>query len=109
MISKIHDKKILSIHPVSGGDINSAFQLTLVDGTQLFMKRNHLPFFEIEAEGLEAIRNTNTIRVPKVMEAGNDGEYYLLLEWIEPGLRVSDFWEAFGHELAAIKELMGIE
>jgi fructosamine-3-kinase len=65
LISKIHDKKILSIHPVSGGDINSAFQLTLVDGTQLFMKRNSLPFFELEAKGLEAIRNTKTIRVPR--------------------------------------------
>ena len=43
LISKIHDKKILSMYPVSGGDINSAFQLTLVDGTQLFMKRNRLP------------------------------------------------------------------
>lgn len=107
LTSEIRDKKILSMYPVSGGDINSAFQLTLVDGTQLFMKRNSLPFFELEAKGLEAIRNTKTIRVPKVIEAGNDGEYYLLLEWIEPGLRVSGFWETFGHELAAMHRAPG--
>ena len=57
LTSEIRDKKILSMYPVSGGDINSAFQLTLVDGTQLFMKRNSLPFFELEAKGLEATSN----------------------------------------------------
>ena len=107
MISEIHGKKIHSMFPVSGGDINRAYQLTLTDGTQLFMKRNGHPFFELEAEGLEAIRNTNTIRVPQVIDVGKDGEYYLLLEWIEASPRSPDFWETFGHELAAMHRAPG--
>ncbi len=75
--------------PVSGGDINRAYALTLSDGSKLFMKANsreNADFFRAEAEGLEAIRKTGTISVPQVIARGEDGrESFLLLEYIEEG------------------------
>ena len=91
--------------PVSGGDINAAYRLTLTDGTRVFMKANRAAspaFFQAEADGLAAIRNTGAIGVPEVIAAGSDEGYgsFLLLEWIEAAPQKRDFWEAFGHSLA---------
>ena len=70
--------------PVSGGDINRAYALELSDGTRAFMKANrkeNADFFRAETEGLDAIRQTGTVRVPEVIAAGIDGdEAFLLLE-----------------------------
>lgn len=91
--------------PVSGGDINAAWRLTLTDGTRVFMKANRTAspaFFQAEADGLAAIRETEAIGVPEVITAGNDERYgnFLLLEWIEAAPQKRDFWETFGHSLA---------
>ena len=91
--------------PVSGGDINAAYRLTLTDGTCIFMKANRTAspaFFQAEADGLAAIRDTGAIGVPAVIAAGNDERYgsFLLLEWIEPAPQKRDFWETFGRSLA---------
>lgn len=91
--------------PISGGDINAAYRLTLTDGTRIFMKANRTAspaFFQAEANGLAAIRGTGAIGVPEVIAAGNDERYgsFLLLEWIEAAPQKRDFWETFGHSLA---------
>ena len=91
--------------PISGGDINAAYRLTLTDGTRIFMKANHSAssaFFQAEADGLAAIRDTGAIGVPEVIAAGSDERYssFLLLEWIEAAPQKRDFWETFGHSLA---------
>lgn len=101
------DKQIVSADRVSGGDINRAFRLTLKDGTCLFMKSNlkaNLPFFTAEMEGLSAIAGTGTIRTPSVLGIGTDETFgaFLLLEWAEAALRVRNYWENFGHALAAM-------
>ena len=87
-----------------GGDINRAFRLTLGDGKILFMKSNGvraLDNLKAEAEGLEAIRKTCAIGVPAVLGLGRDGnEAFLLLEYLEAGRQVKDFWELFARELA---------
>lgn len=92
--------------PVYGGDINRAFRLTLSDGRTVFMKANapkNLHFFETEAKGLEALRQTNTIGVPKVLGIGADkSSSFLLLEYLEPAPKTSVYWEVFGRELAAL-------
>ena len=91
---------------VSGGDINEAAALTLDDGTVLFMKSNSedfLPVFEAESEGLEAIRETGAIGAAKVLGLGKDsGRAFLLLEYINSGRRIGNFWEIFAAELAAM-------
>ncbi len=91
--------------PVSGGDINAAYRLTLTDGTCVFMKANRAAspaFFQAEADGLAAIRDTGAISVPEVIAAGSDEGYgsFLLLEWIDAAPQKRDFWEGFGHSLA---------
>ena len=91
--------------PVSGGDINAAYRLTLTDGTRIFMKANRTAspaFFQAEADGLAAIRDTGAIGVPAMIAAGSDERYgnFLLLEWIGPAPQKRDFWETFGHSLA---------
>ena len=96
---------LIQVTPVAGGDINEAYRLTLADGRRVFMKANRSApsaFFQAEADGLEAIRNTGAIGVPAVIAAGTDGRFgsYLLLEWIEAAPQSRDFWETFGHSLA---------
>ena len=98
---------VTEITGVSGGDINRAYRLTASDGTRLFMKCNakaNLPFFLAETEGLEAIASAGAIRTPTVLGAGTDDRYgaFLLLEWIEAAPRKQNYWESFGHRLAAL-------
>ena len=92
--------------PISGGDINEAYALTLDDGTMLFMKSNtpnSVNNFRAEAEGLEAIRDTGAIGVPKVLAVGKEKLLsFLLLEYISGGHRVSSYWEEFALELSAM-------
>lgn len=88
--------------PVGGGDINSAYKLVLTDGTKLFLKANSgkdESFFAAEAHGLQAIADTHTIGVPKVVDRDKDN---LLMQWLDPARRIPDYWETFGRELAAI-------
>ena len=98
--------KITARQPVYGGDINRAFRLTLSDGRPVFMKSNapkNLRFFETEAKGLEALRQTGTIGVPRVLGIGADKDMsFLLLEFLEPAPKISGYWEVFGRELAAL-------
>ena len=99
--------EIAATTPVSGGDINRACRLMLRDGTQLFMKSNagtSPSFFRAEAEGLAAIADTNTIRVPQILAIGMDGKLgaFLLLEWIEGARQTPDYWTTFGRRLAAM-------
>ena len=98
------DARILRRDPVSGGDINRAYMLSLSDGNKLFMKENDaekLDFFTREVEGLQAIRMTGAISVPEVYGYGTESERaFLLMEYIVPGRRTPDFYEEFGRRLA---------
>lgn len=111
-ISKLFGENlhIVSKCPVYGGDINEAYRLSLSDGTAIFMKCNtmsNLPFFEAEAKGLEALRKTDTIGVPKTLAIGTDETQkisFLLMEYLDAASRVSGYWEIFGRELAALHQ-----
>lgn len=93
------------IEPVSGGDINQSFYVE-TDQTQYFVKHNkNVPshFFEIEAKGLQIIRETNTVRVPEVFhfdKPSNEEKAFLVMEWIEPNTASSP--EKFGQQLASM-------
>ena len=102
-----NDRTITEKHRAHGGDINDAFALTLDDGTPLFMKANRihgLSGFEAEAVGLQAIRETQAISTAQVLGIGTDPEGYafLLLDYIEAGPKVPDYWETFAEQLAAM-------
>lgn len=100
------DVRIIGKQPVYGGDINRAFRLTLSDGRAVFMKSNapkNLSFFEAESKGLEALRQTDAIGVPKVLGFGTDKSLsFLLLEFLDPAPKINGYWETFGRELAAL-------
>ena len=98
-----NDVRVIKRTPVSGGDINRAYLLDLSDGTKVFMKSNrksNADFFRAEAEGLTAIRQTGTARVPEVIARGEDGnEAFLLLEYIASGARCRRSSEELGTDL----------
>ena len=100
------DLQIVGKQQVYGGDINNSYRLTLSDGTPVFLKSNtlkNLPFFEAEAKGLEALRQTNAIGVPKVLGIGTEqNTSFLLMEYLEAAPRIDSYWELFGRELAAL-------
>ncbi len=96
--------------PIGGGDINDAYELRLSNGDHVFMKSNsasRLSFFTAEVRGLKAIRETGTIGTPEALAVGTDCSVgsFLLLKFIESGPRISDYWETFGHELAAMHQV----
>jgi len=95
--------------PVGGGSINEAFRLEGTDGTCYFLKLNdtqHLPMFVAEAEGLNAIATTNTIRVPRTIAHGSaGGQSYLVLEHLELSSRGDA--KLLGEQLAALHRCTG--
>ncbi|MBQ6455782.1 MAG: fructosamine kinase family protein [Mogibacterium sp.] len=97
---------VLRRTPVSGGDINRAYALDLSGGNKVFMKansRSNIGFFKAEAEGLAALKQTGTVRIPEVIDAGEDGSSsFLLLEFIESGTRTKGSSEELGTGLAAM-------
>ena len=95
--------RIISSHPLSGGCINSALKINANCGP-FFVKWNDnavAQMFQKEAKGLQLLRNTNTIRLPKTINASN---HFLLLEYIESTNKSTIFWESFGRGLAALHQ-----
>ena len=97
------DTPIIEQRPVAGGDINNSFYVR-TNEQEYFVKSNeNVPpsFFEVEARGLETIRQTNTINVPKVYYYDTDSTdtMYFIMEWIE-GERTEQTGEVLGSQLA---------
>lgn len=99
---------VIRTDSVPGGDINSAYRLSLSNGEFLFVKTNsvnNLNFFLTESGGLSALRSLEKIGVPEVLGAGIDeqrGISFLALEYIENSPRTPSYWEDFGHQLAEL-------
>ncbi len=88
-----------------GGCINSAF--TLSDGTQRwFVKTNQatrLAMFEAEAEGLNALADSATIKVPRPLCTGSsDGASYIVMQHLGLGRASTPDWREAGRALAAL-------
>lgn len=61
---------VIEVTPLSGGDINRAYTLTLSSGKTVFIKANSLrnvDFFRAETEALSAIAATGTIQTPAII------------------------------------------
>ena len=106
---------IVATRPVGGGCINRAEIVELIDGRRYFVKSNPDPLpgmFEREAEGLDALAATRTIRVPKPLGAGGGptgGVPFLVTEAIETGAPGRGFWETFGRRFAELHRAAGPE
>ncbi len=77
--------KSLKAQPLAGGDINAAYRLQ-AENQSFFIKLNspdRLTMFEAEAAGLEALVQTQSIRVPKLIVCGKTTDHaFLVLEYI---------------------------
>ncbi|MDI1277468.1 fructosamine kinase family protein [Methylobacter sp.] len=78
--------KLLKAQPLAGGDINTAYRLQ-AENVSFFVKLNtpeRLAMFEAEAAGLQALAQTQAIRVPKFIVCGQTTDYaFLVLEHID--------------------------
>ena len=90
---------------IGGGCINTAVMLSDGD-THWFVKLNHasmLDMFEAEYEGLKAMTDTRTIRVPHPLCTGTAGdESYIVMEHIEFGRAGGHGQALAGQQLAAM-------
>lgn len=110
-ISYISDKiseEIISVKPVSGGDISSAYRVDTAKG-QYFLKVNSASYamemFYAERDGLQAIEATKTITVPHVYLADAiEGEAFLLMDLVESKRPSSSDYQHLGRQLAELHQ-----
>lgn len=101
--------------PVGGGDISLSARVRLADGRMALVKWNagKLPgLFTAEQRGLALLRETNTLRVPRVLaygEAAAGRPGYIVLEWLGRGPATSGAAEALGRGLAAMHRVTAPE
>jgi protein-ribulosamine 3-kinase len=102
---------------IGGGCINNAMKLETTSGI-FFLKWNdakrYPKMFESEAKGLILLKPASVIGIPEVIATDEAGSYsFIILEFIEPGKRIKNFWEDFGVSLAQLhknsSELFGLE
>jgi len=97
--------RIVDAHCVGGGCINDAQALALDDGRRLFLKSNAAPLpgmFEREAQGLSALADVASLRVPRPLFTGTDPLPFIVLEHISEAAPNTGFAERFGRGLAAL-------
>ncbi len=100
--------RIESVSPVGGGCINNGARLQTDTGATVFLKWNPQSpggMFAGEAEGLEALRERNVLRVPKPLarsQVEEDGISWLLLEFIASGPGSGEIDRLLGRGLALL-------
>ncbi|NVO18544.1 MAG: fructosamine kinase family protein [Bacteroidetes bacterium] len=108
---------ILSVVTVSGGCINETAKVQTSHG-DFFVKYNlssvYPGMFEAESKGLKILQQAEEILIPEVLHAEVAGKHsYLLMEYIEPGVKSPGFWEQFGSSLANLhkhtSDLFGLD
>lgn len=94
---------------VGGGCIAETRRLRTSRGASVFLKwmasDAHAGLLDAEADALERIASTRTLRVPHVVarsDGAADGPPWLLLEWLEPGSATPATWHRLGTGLAAL-------
>jgi fructosamine-3-kinase len=94
--------RIVRAAPVGGGCINHGTRLETDAGEVLFLKWNASApagMFEMEVDGLRALRGIAGVRVPAPLAFGPT---WLLLEHVEPGRERPETSEALGHMVAGL-------
>lgn len=98
-------REVAAARHLGGGDINEAFEVSLADGTQVFVKTHPNPpsgMFEAEARGLGWLAEANAIRIPRVLAVSDERPAFLALELLTPARRRPGFEEELGRSLAAL-------
>jgi protein-ribulosamine 3-kinase len=97
---------LLKFSAVGGGCINHGGKLETSSGT-FFLKWNdalkYRDMLALEVRGLNLLQSKQTIRIPSVIDSGEeDGFQFLLMRFIEQGRRSAHYWENFGSQLASL-------
>jgi protein-ribulosamine 3-kinase len=97
--------EVLEARFLVGGNINTAAQVFSSEGL-FFVKWNpeeNVDMFEWEARGLDLLRSTEAIYIPEVIGYGKyRDKTYLVLEYIDPVVPKTNYWESFGQSLALL-------
>lgn len=96
----IAGRAVADARPLSGGDLNDAFAVTLSGGGRAFVKTraDAAPGeYAAEADGLRWLAQPGGLRTPEVLEAA---ETHLALAWIDAGTLDSAGEEELGRGLA---------
>ena len=107
-IQSLFNKKIVSIYPLSGGDINDVYLLDL-NTTKVVVKINDADrfpgMFAAEAIGLQMLAEHSTFTIPKILFEGEvENQSYLIIEHIDSANKTADFWKDFGYKLAHLHQ-----
>jgi len=98
---------VQQVDEIHGGDINRAFLLKGAD-KKYFVKLNKaelLPMFEVEALALQALTETQTLRIPKVITYGiAENNAFLVLEYIPLFSLKPDSQKQLGRQLAELHQ-----
>ncbi|GAA4277077.1 fructosamine kinase family protein [Aquimarina mytili] len=101
---KILQEEIIAVKPLSGGDINQVYQLitTVQSFAVKINSASRFPgMFRAESKGLQALWDSNTFVIPKVICFGElENSTFLILEYIDSKGKINNFWELFGRNLA---------
>ena len=108
LVSQKLQTTVLEAKTVGGGCINEAYKIITSNKTY-FCKINSaskLPhLFEKEKNGLLIIEKQNIIKTPKIIDCFIErDQQFLILEWIEEGIKNQQFWQLFGQQLAALHQ-----
>lgn len=108
-ICDINHLQYLSSQSVSGGDINEVFRVETNKGL-CFMKINSADsfpqMFAKEAEGLNVLRKSTSLKVPEVLATGeHENLQYLLLQWLEKAPPALEFWKDFATGMAQLHQV----
>jgi len=99
-------REVVALESVTGGDINDAYRARLSNDRSVFVKTSSQApagSYRAEADGLEWLAATDTLRVPSVAAVVDELDSPirgLVLEWIEPAAPHADFADELGRQLA---------
>lgn len=100
----LHDE-IVDSAAQGGGCIADSRVITTSSGKMYFLKQGFSNgMFLNEANGLQAIERSGSIRTPKIIGVEND---FLLMELIQHGLNTKDAMYDFGCDLARMHQFVG--
>lgn len=107
-ISNRLKQPITKVSTISGGDISKAYRIK-TQNNSYFLKSNHatnaLTMFQTEANGLQLIAKTNTIKTPKVLVCDSfEGSAFLILEFITSKLPSDKDFKNLGFQLAKLHQ-----
>jgi len=98
---------LIAIVPVGGAGINHVVKLKTTKA-DFFLKYNdryaYPLMFETEKKGL-ALLSGKGLKVPDVYWQSETGKWsFLIIEWLETGTRIKNYWEDFGRGMALLHQ-----